>query len=263
MDHPEYGICRLSVIPTRANPSDQSEMTSQLLFGEHYKVLEVSKDKSWLNIRNYYDDYSGWIDQKQFYPISVEYFEQINHSDYKICLDLTSSILFQKNNIQILMGSILPISSNEIFRMEEKLAFNGEAKSLSQRRDFEFLKTIAVKYLNVPYLWGGRTPFGIDCSGFVQMVFKICGYNLPRDSDQQSEAGNEITFNNSKPGDLAFFGNKTGKISHVGIILEEGKIIHSSGMVRIDEISEEGILNDDINLITHKLLKIKRILQNG
>ncbi|MDX1628655.1 MAG: C40 family peptidase [Fulvivirga sp.] len=262
MEKGDKGICRLSIIPVRASGKDQAEIVTQLLFGDHYEVLEVAENKKWLKISIYYDGYVGWIDAKQFYPISREYFEQINNSDYKISTEVTSSILFKKHHIQVVMGSVLPISTNELFKVEEQLAFNGEAKSLSQRRDFEFLKQIANRYLNAPYLWGGRSPFGIDCSGFVQNVFRICGYSLPRDSSLQVKMGEHVkTVGESQPGDLAFFQNDEGSINHVGIVLEESQIIHASGKVRIDRLSEQGIVNSETDTVTHGISSVRRILR--
>ena len=128
--------------------------------------------------------------------------------------------------------------------MEEQFAFNGESKSLGQKRDFEFLKSIAMKYLNAPYQWGGKSPFGIDCSGFVQMVFKIGGYFISRDASQQASNGRGVDkFSNALPGDLLFFSKNNKDISHVGVLLEGDKIIHASGNVRMDTIIEEGIIN--------------------
>jgi cell wall-associated NlpC family hydrolase len=159
------------------------------------------------------------------------------------------------------MGSMIPISSSELFKMEEQFAFNGEAKNLGQKREYEYMKNVAVKYLNAPYLWGGKSPFGIDCSGFVQMVFKICGYRLFRDSWQQSNQGKSFRdIEQGRPGDLVFFKNPEGKVNHVGIMLEGDRIIHASGKVRVDHLNEEGILNLETKIYSHHFSHIRRIL---
>ena len=259
----ERGICRLSVVPVRMNPEEKSEMVSQLLFGEHYSVLEVSKDNKWIKVENYFDKYSGWISIQQHTRITDEHFEQINFTDYKICLDISSEILYNKTKIHVVMGSILPFSQNELFDSTEHFAFNGEAKSLGQKRDYEYLKTISSKYLNAPYLWGGKTPFGIDCSGFVQQVYKIVGYPLKRDSTEQAKQGIPVKYKERKAGDLAFFNNKKQNISHVGIILDRDLIIHASGRVKIDNFSNEGMVNQTNNTVTHQLIELRRILKTN
>lgn len=259
----DFGVCRLSMVPVRSEASDRSELVTQLLFGEHYEVLLESKDKKWLKIRIHFDQYEGWMDATQHHTISKEHFEYINRVDFKITTDITTSILYNKNPLTIVMGSIIPISGTELFKMEEQFAFNGESKSMGVKRDAEFLKVTAQRYLNAPYLWGGKSPFGIDCSGFTQMVFKIGGYKLSRDSVQQAKQGKAIQFKDSVPGDLAFFKNKENKISHVGIILSDDRVIHASGKVRIDHLNEEGILHSERKTYTHQLSSIRRILPDG
>lgn len=262
MEPGEKGISRLSVVPVRSEASDKSEQVTQLLFGDHYTVIELSENQKWVRIEISFDGYQGWIDRKQHYMISEAYFNQINSSDYKICTDLTTSILYKKHHISIVMGSILPIATNELFKMEEQLAFNGESKSLSQKREYDFLKEIALKYLNAPYQWGGRSPFGIDCSGFTQNVFRICGYTIARDASQQVRLGTDVpVLEDSRAGDLAFFSGESGDITHVGIILDDNHIIHSSGKVRIDEIDAQGIKQIPSGQITHKLASIRRIIK--
>ncbi|MDH5398391.1 MAG: C40 family peptidase [Cyclobacteriaceae bacterium] len=259
----EKGICRLSAVPIRKDPDHRSEMVSQLVFGEHYSVMEYSNDKQWLKVKNFFDDYVGWITANQHVVIPEDYFEQINASDYKTCLDVTSTILYNKSQVNIFMGSIIPIATNEIFQMEEQLAFNGEAKRLSEKRDADFINQMARRLLNSPYLWGGRTPFGLDCSGFVQLIFKIAGYKLHRDSYLQSGHGVSIeSIEEVLPGDLAFFRNDEGHVEHVGIILEGHKIIHVHGKVKIDVLTGDGIKDNKTTRCSHHHPFYKRVINS-
>jgi hypothetical protein len=251
-----YGICRLAVIPLRAEPNHKSEMLSQLLFGEHYTVEEELDE--WLKIRNAFDEYVGYIPLSQHTAATQEYFQQVETHDYKISLELLSPILYKKERMHIVIGSILPFTANELFKMEESLAFAGEAKPLSQIYKMPLMKDIAFRYLNAPYLWGGRSPMGVDCSGFTQQVFKICGFRLYRDAYQQHQQGAEVKYHEAKAADLAFFASND-KVDHVGLILDDYKIIHASGRVKVEQITEEGIVDANKKL-THKLVGIKRII---
>lgn len=261
MEENDFGVCRLSVVSVRKDPADQSEQVTQLLFGDHYTVIETSANAKWLRIRIDFDQYEGWIDTKQHQPISREYFNHLNHAEFKITTDLTATLLYNKTPQVVLMGSMIPISSSELFKMEEQFAFNGEAKNVGHRREFDYMRTIAARFLNSPYQWGGKNPFGIDCSGFTQMVFKICGYKLQRDASQQVNQGKAVPdLAASRQGDLAFFSNDEGKIIHTGILLAEHKIIHASGKVRVDHLDENGIQHSETRRITHKLAAIRRLL---
>lgn len=255
-----YGICRLTIVPLRAAPNDKAEIVSQLLFGEHYAVLE--QEGEWMQVRMSYDEYVGWIDAKQHAPINADYFNYLETVELKVTTDVVSAILFKGKNLNIVMGSLLPISSSEIFRMEEQLAFNGEAKNIGKKMDASYLRSTAMKYRNSPYLWGGKSPFGIDCSGFVQQVYKICGYRLQRDASQQAMQGKQVdNLDDALEGDLVFFKNGKEHVSHVGILLDEMKIIHASGKVRVDRISNDGITDIDNNKVSHSdLCGIRRIL---
>lgn len=256
------GICRLSIVPVRADAADKSEMVTQLLFGDHYSVVDASSDKKWLKIIIEFDEYEGWIDSNQHTEISEEYFEHLSNTEFKIATDSTATILFKKRLLQIVIGSILPISSYELFEVNEQFAYNGSSKNIGQKQGIEYIKQIIKLYMNAPYLWGGKTPFGIDCSGLTQQVFKLCGYKLKRDASQQYLQGEEVkSIDSIFPGDLAFFENNKNAISHVGIIMEDQDIIHASGFVRKDKLDENGILNKDLSIHTHKLVGIRRILK--
>lgn len=257
----DYGVCRLSVVSVKAKAEADSHQVTQLLFGEHYEVLTPSADKAWLRIRLFFDLAEGWISRLQHHSISREYFDQINQADFKITTDISSSILYKKSHLSILMGSIVPISQSELFKMEEQFAFNGESKGLGQKRDFEYMRGILMKYLNAPEEVGGKTPFGIDAAGLNQMVFKISGYMLSHALDRQASQGKKVhEIDVARPGDLAFFKDQGGNIHHSGLLLGEGRIIHVHGHVRVDYINDEGILNQETKIYTHTLFSLRRIL---
>ncbi len=249
----QFGICHLSIVPLRSQPEDSSEMTSQLLYGDHFKVLE--QRKYWSRIRMAYDSYEGWIGNVQFLSITESDYDQIeNDGDYRYTADLVSFVISEnKSLIPLVLGS--NVNSVQLFIHE----FDGEYINCKQGK--KHLLDTALLYLNAPYLWGGKTPFGIDCSGFAQMVYKINGYRLLRDASQQATQGEPLSFiEESEPGDLAFFDNKEGIINHVGIIMQDNYIIHSHGKVRIDRLDHTGIFNTDTKSYSHKLRVIKKII---
>jgi len=255
-----WGVCRLSVVAVRESPHSTSEQTTQLLFGEHYSIQEISEDKKWVQIRVFYDQSEGWLHNSQHHAISEEFYSQICHTEYKIATEITSQVLYKKNPITVVLGSIIPISTLELFSVEEQIAFNGDSKPTTQRRDFEFLRSIAKKYLWSPYSEGGKTPFGIDAAGFVQMTYKISGYSLLRNLDGQSKQGKQIAFEEIKPGDLAFFKDNENNITNAGIIFPENKVIHSHAYVRIDNLTHKGVFDSETNKKIFDLHSIRRVI---
>jgi len=248
----KYGICNLSIVPLRAEAADSSELVTQVLYGEVFKVLESRK--KWSRIRLAYDTYEAWIDNKQFLPIEEENYNNISKQTPIVCEDLVDMVSTQDNQmISIVMGSSL--NALDILNHEF------EGSSVQEKFAKDNVINTALLYLNTPYLWGGKTPFGIDCSGFTQMVYKLNGHKLKRDASQQVEQGEALSFiEESEPGDLAFFDNAEGDITHVGIIMKDNYIIHAHGKVRIDMLDHTGIFNIQTSLHTHKLRVIKRII---
>jgi hypothetical protein len=253
----QYGISNLSIVPMRAEAADQAEMVNQIIFGEHFKVLESRK--KWSRIRLAHDSYEGWISNKQWIEISEEDYKQLGKDVSTITTDILD-IITKEQHQPIVIGSILPFyKSGHSLLNNEMYQFDGLTTPGFVKK--EKLVENALMYLNAPYLWGGRSPLGIDCSGFSQMVYRLQGVNLPRDAYQQAEIGTTLSFvEESEPGDLAFFDNNEGEITHVGIILEDNHIIHASGKVRIDRIDQQGIFNTEIGAHTHKLRLIKSIV---
>lgn len=261
MQEQKRGICRLSIVPVRAEGRESSELVTQLLFGDHYTVLESSKEGDWLKIRIFFDDYIGWINHKQHHPVSEEYFEELSSQDFQFCGEIAGRLQLREDHLHIVFGSLLPLTGSELFDLSENVKFHGKSFPVRKITDFAILKELAFQYINSPYLWGGKTPFGIDCSGFVQMVFKLCGYSLKRDASQQAQQGKIVpAVEVTKPGDLAFFENAAGRIVHVGIVLENQQIIHASGKVRVDELDEKGIFDKKNKIYTHRLCLIKRLI---
>ena len=247
-DH-RHAFCLVSISPIRREAKDSSEMVSQLLFGEPVKVIQIIG--SWVEIETIFDAYKGFVDFKHLLAISEN---ELN--------TWSSNFEYQKaaiNKIETPWGQQITscgsfIGKDAIFTIGN---YSFEINSLKN----ELAKdTIEDQFLNTPYLWGGKSIFGIDCSGFTQVLFRLKGINLPRDTYQQVEIGQAIEFNDYKINDLVFFKNNDGKIIHVGLVIAPNKILHASGMVRIDKLDETGIFNEDLNKYTHFFSALKRIL---
>jgi len=244
------GICNLSIVPVRISDSDKSEMITQLVYGDLFTIIE-QKDK-WTRIKCEFDNYEGWIDSKQYKRLDEG--DNIITDNPTYSYDLVEFI--ENKNKELITISIGSNISNI-----KLLSHKYDGKAISGKQNKESIVSTALLYLHSPYLWGGKTPFGIDCSGFTQMVYKINGYKLLRDACDQATQGTTLSFiEESEPGDLAFFKNEEDKIVHVGIILKDNYIIHASGKVRIDRLDQTGIYNNDLNLHTHSLRFIKKII---
>lgn len=237
----EKAVCKVMAAPVREEPKEQAEMVTQILYGETLDVLEAGK--YWSKIKMHFDGYEGFVDSRQIQKISDE--ELANRKVTLITEDF-QSVLMKDGRTLLSMGSEV------------------EFPAVASRRSHDLRESIALtaqELLNIPYLWGGRSFFGVDCSGFVHLVYKINGIKMPRDSYQQAEVGYPLTFvEESQPGDLAFFENAEGRVVHVGIMLENQRIIHASGKVRIDTLDSTGIFNKELNGHTHKLRIVKNVI---
>jgi hypothetical protein len=252
----KYAVCSVPVSALRKEPQHNMEMVSQQLFGESCTILESVS--GWVKIKCKYDNYEGWCQENHLQEIDDDQFASTNK---KLAGGWVNEICYNGEKMFIPFGSSLATFKknkarwqNNIVRYEGKI-FNPVKEKVNKKN----LKKISGRYLNTAYFWGGKSVFGIDCSGFTQAVYKFLNIYLPRDSWQQAELGDIIdSLQNTKCGDLCFFDNAEGRITHVGILLNDHKIIHSSGKVRVDEINDDGIINSESKLRTHKLKMIKR-----
>jgi hypothetical protein len=245
-------ICRLTQIPMRIEPNHRSEQISQMIFGETATV--VDQVQGWYKIVMDFDTCTGWIESDSVENCSSDYprtnkliikepVVQLNHENTRLFLCAGSEIEFPDARGCVTIH-------NKEFRFSEPVASKDDS-----------ILTDAGKYLHAPYQWGGRTVFGIDCSGFIQILFKIHGLRLPRNSKDQVKRGNEVkSFGAKLPGDLAFFENEEGNIIHVGLYMGNDQIVHASKRVRIDTLDETGIYSNELKRYTHKLSCIRRMI---
>ncbi len=253
-----FGISEIATIPLRKEPTEKSEMLSQLLFGDRFTILEQNSEWSFIKLLS--DNYEGWINSKSITYIDKYYFENINDSKIIITNRLFTKVKSKHNQESILLpfGSSLPNFNdtensfkilNNTYSLEDKYILSDNITELCKQ------------FINAPYLWGGKNPFGIDCSGFTQIIYKSIGIDIPRDSNEQVNLGQNINFiSDTRTGDLAFFDNEEGLITHVGIILTKNEIMHASVKVRIDKLDQQGIYNSELKKYTHKLRVIKRLI---
>jgi len=256
-----HGICLLAMAAMRADASHKSELVNQLIFGDLFEVLYTKEE--WLFVRLEHDQYQGWVNENQICFLTQDEYNTLVEAPALLSADHVQLLENLSTGAMLLIGAgcNLYFPDNDTYAIAGKV-FRTTGKTQSPRFDALELVENALQFLDAPYLWGGRTPFGLDCSGFMQLVFKLSGIRLPRDASQQAKVGTDIhLISDAKTGDLVFFGHQEKPITHVGMLLSEGKIIHAFGKVRIDHVDHLGIFNKEKNAYTHFTRLIKRVAE--
>lgn len=251
----EYAVVAVPAAPVRRKPMHRKEMVNQLLFGETVRVLR-SKGPLWLKVRSLHDNYEGWMTNTLL--TAIDEVSAGTMSAYAVT-DLLAAINVGDRKMNIPVGSSLPFFINGKGKLaDDEYGFTGNyCKRDEQQVSEELIKQLTSPWLNAPYLWGGRTPLGVDCSGFVQVIYKLMGIDLPRDAWQQAQEGKTVKkFREALPGDLAFFDNDED-IVHTGILLGNDQIIHASGKVKIDMINKKGVYD----MVTGKKILSLRLIR--
>ena len=252
----QFAYNNLPVIPLRSHPDDRSEMVSQVLFGEHFFVNETFSH--WAKITLINDEYQGWIDQKAVQKTTNKSLKELQSFTTFLTSELFTKVSCEEDSFYIPIGSVLPDYYKGKFTLgETQYSINTEVAPFSF--EYDKFSEVCKKFLKAPYLWGGKTSYGIDCSGYTQVVLGQFGINIKRDASMQAKQGRLVAFlAEAQMGDLAFFENEDGNITHVGIILSPDTIIHAHGEVRIDAIDDMGIINKKTGKHSHRLRLLKR-----
>ncbi len=256
-----YAVCSVSVAPLRSAPAHQAEQVSQMLFGERMEIVEINKE-GWVKVIAEWDHYIGWIREGQIVKMDYKTYRK---PLYHVNTERGDYAESPSGHFLLSPGSSLLRLKKKIFGWDPDLIYRGKKLKLKlAQHDPETIRRLAYLYIGSPYLWGGRSIMGIDCSGLTQMVYKMMNIRLPRDAAQQVKAGINIDFlQGAQCGDLAFFDNPEGRITHVGILLDAQSILHAtdtSGCVVVDAIDSIGIISKKLRKRTHQLRIIKRII---
>ncbi len=260
----QYAIVLLPIVPLRSDASDCAEMTSQLLFGD-FVTIHAQSGTNWTQVSNLFDQYTGWVDTKMITPLTESEFNRLRSLPLYFVSQPCADAKEQQSTypLRLSIGATLPgydplRQCMQVLDRSFKIPLR--AVSPAKQSVIKALLRTASYYIHTPYLWGGKSVHGIDCSGFVQCVYRLYQIDLPRDASQQVHCGEPIDFALRRPGDLAFFSNEAGKVTHVGIVYTPHQIIHASGSVHIDALSEEGIYSDKLGRITHQKIQLRRVI---
>jgi len=263
----KYGVIHCSLAALRKAPSEKSEMVNQMLFGEHVTIHRALR--RWLYVESAYDGYCGWINSLSLIPLGDDQLIHFEGKNSIVLPRLTRAVIHgqAKSYIHLVPGSLLPSyepEKGEFQLGDQRYELDNPVEQEILKLDRNRFVDTALAFLNAPYLWGGRSPFGIESMGLIQVVGRIHGICLPREAGQQVSHGSTLNFmEETEPGDLVFFDNEEGEIAHAGIVVDKGRILHASGSVRIDAVDHQGIFREDTGEYTHRLRVVKNIIDPG
>lgn len=277
-----YALVNLSVCNIRSKPEHSAELATQALMGTPLKVYK--EQDGWYLVQTP-DEYLGWVDDDGIVLKSAEEMQEWIETEKVIYKNFFGIVFSDKNFSEVLSDAVggnvfeklkvtenyfevkLPDGRIGYLNLTEAQDFNDWFKNLNIKA--ESIIQIGKKMIGFPYLWGGTSVKGVDCSGFIKTIHFMNGLILPRDANQQALIGERITLNEEftelKPGDLIFFGRKGNeyrqeRITHVGIYLGNKKFLHSSGRVRLDSFDKNDLNYNEYRLKT--IVRIQRILDN-
>lgn len=255
----KYGICRISLLSLYLEPRPGAGLFTQLLFGETYEVLGMTPDGKWLKVRHQ-TDIIGWIFTSQHEPIGEAAYDTYNEEDYQVVTSPVSTIRYQGELLYLMPGSHLHIGSSELFDMGSVLEFSGTSKHVKKKASREELVELAKKFINVPFLSGGRGFFGIGAGSFIQLVYKLAGFPAPKFISLLLSSGKPIAFEEIQLGDVVIFGNKKDIPHHAGIYIGDSQVIHVKGKVRVDSVKLDGAKMTHIQSPFYQVLDIRNLL---
>ena len=255
-----YALITNTIVPLRADAADESEIMTELLFGDTFQILD--QKHQWRYIRADADGYEGWIDEKAYVLLTDKQHRESTAGQAVYLLDTVGELEWPGGYRQKLVkGCRLPgydALSGSVQVGNVRLRVHG--RTITGHHELYRVLEIAASYMYAPYLWGGKTDFGMDCSGLTQMSFRLAGYyDLPRNARDQIHEGELVDFDRRMPGDLAYFASKSGKITHVGLVWTDGLILHAHGQVHLDPLQVDGIFSRKFNRLSHHLVAIKRL----
>ncbi|WP_194776607.1 C40 family peptidase [Pararhodonellum marinum] len=257
----KYGICQLPLIGVYLEPRHGSGLMTQLLFGETYEVISSSKDLKWMKIFRPSLNLTGWIFSVQYESLSLDDYTNYQVDDFKITTSPITTIQFKGNSMYLLPGSELRIGNNELFDLEKTISLQGETRDFIKKASREELMEIADIFVNAPYLSGGRSLYGVGTGSFIQLVYKIGGYRLPKFISQLIDLGKSKSIEAGLPGDLIIFSNEKGIPHHVGLISGKDEIIHVRGKVMREKVQFSKIGGKQNNSLLHQVFEIRRLIE--